>query len=182
MRRLSLHRPHAKVRKPGRQLRALRRWADSFAGHFPAEHAAHRYINWKIPVLDRLVRPPVITPAIQAECAQCLIDAAALVAQAKPGDLAHARTVAIIDLPDMFGSEVCVFFAEDYFQAFTERTSDYQRWTPLPKTRDLIDEMGLRVPDNFDVAGFAEVIRDEETGEAGEGEVWLVGECGSDLV
>jgi hypothetical protein len=177
MRRISVHRPDAKVRNPAGQVRALRHWAESFAGYFPVEHAAQRYMNWKIPVLDRLVRPPTTTPAIQAQCAQCLIDAAAHVALAKPADMAHARTVAIIDLPDMFGSEVCVFFDEPYFQSFADRTSEWQRWTPLSKSRNLIEQMGLRLPDGLVVAGFAEMIRDEETGEASEGEVWLVGEC-----
>ena len=178
MRRISVHRPTAKVRNPGRRLRALRHWAESFAGRFPVKHAGQRYMNWKIPVLDRLVRPPTTTPAIQAQCAQCLIDAAAHIVRAKPVGLADTRVVAVIDLPDMFGSEVCVFFDERYFQTFTDRTSDYQRWTPLPNARNLIEEMALRLPDGFAVTGFAEVIRDEETGEASEGEVWLVGECG----
>ena len=162
-------------------MRALRRWAKSFAGYFPTEHATQRYMNWKIPVLDRLVRPATTTAAIQAHCAQCLIDAAAFVAEAKPVELAQARAVAIIDLPDMFGSEVCVFFDENYFQSFTDRTTDWQRWTLLPKARNVIDEMGLLLPDTFVAVAFAEVIRDQETGDVREGEVWLVGECGPSL-
>jgi hypothetical protein len=154
------------------------RWADGFAGSFPVEHAGRRFMNWKIPVPDRLVRPPTTTAAIQAECAQCLIDAAAHVAAAKPADLAHARAVAIISLPDMFASELCVFFDAAYFRSFTERTADWQRWTPLPKGRSLAEEMGLSLPDDFVVRGFAEAIHDEETGETREGEVWLIGECG----
>ncbi|MDH3596811.1 MAG: DUF3916 domain-containing protein [Rhodospirillales bacterium] len=177
MRRISLHEPNAKVRNPARHLRALRRWTEGFAGTFPVEHAARRYVNWKIPVLDRLVRPPTTTPAIQRDCAQCLIDAAAHIARARPTELAQARSVAIIDLPDLFGSEVCVFFDEAYFESFTARDSERQQWTPLPKTRSLVDEMALRLPDGYSVLGFAEVIRDEETGEARESEVWLVGDC-----
>jgi hypothetical protein len=177
VRRISIHRPNAKVRNPARHLRALRRWAEGFDGTFPVEHAARRYMNWKIPVLDRLVRPPTTTSAIQRECAQCLIDAAAHIAQAKPIELAQARSVAIIDLPDLFGSEVCIFFDEAYFASFTDRTSEGQQWTPLPKTRSLVDEMALRLPDGYSVLGFAEVIRDEESGETREGEVWLVGDC-----
>jgi len=178
VRRISVDNPNAKVRNPARHVRALRDWAEGFAGNFPAEHAGLRNFKWKIPVLDRLVRPPTATAAIQAQCAQCLIDAAAHVAAAKPADLAQARVVAFIDLPDMFGSEVCVFFGEAYFRSFTDRDTDYQRWTPLPKGRSLVEEMGLRLPDGFVVLGFAEVIHDEETGETCEGEVWLIGECG----
>jgi len=178
VRRISVDNPNAKVRNPARHVRALRDWAEGLAGTFPAEHAGLRHFKWKIPVLDRLVRPPTTTAAVQAECAQCLIDAAAHVAAAKPADLAQARVVAIIGMPDMFGSEVCVFFDEAYFQSFTDRTGGYQRWTLLPQGRSLVEEIGLRLPNGFVVQGFAEAIRDEETGETREGEVWLIGECG----
>ncbi len=176
MRRISLHRPNAKVRNAARHLRALRRWAEGFDGAFPVARAGARYVNWKIPVLDRLVRPPTTTPAIQRECAQCLIDAAAEIARAKPVELAHARSVAIIALPDLFESEVCVFFDEAYFGAFTDRASEGQQWTPLPKTRSLVDELALRVPDGFGALGFAEMIRDERSGQTREGEIWLIGD------
>ncbi len=171
----------AKPRRPKRQLRALRRWAERHAGYFPVEFADMDSMNWKIGVGSDLVRPPTTTPELQAQCAQCLIDAAAHMARAKPPEFADARVVAIIPLPDMFGSEVRVFFDEGYFEYFTDRDTDDQRWTPLPENRSVIAEMGLRLPDGFAVIGFAETIDDEDEEGIREGEVWLIGECGPAL-
>lgn len=95
LRRISPHRPHARFRNPARRLRALRRWAAGFGGDFPAEHAELPCFAWKIPVLDRLVRPPTTTPALQAGCAQCLIDAAGHLARARPAGAPAARVAAI---------------------------------------------------------------------------------------
>jgi hypothetical protein len=178
MREITVDDFNEKVPDAARRLRALDLWAKEFAGTFPAKPAKQPFVHWKIPILDRLANPPTTTPTIQARCAQCLIDAATHLAEAKPGTLAKARVTAIISLPNLFASEVCIFFDEDYFESFTDRTAEWQRWTLLPAERNLLTEMNLRAPEDFFLIGFSEVIRDEEDDGVYEGEVWLVGECG----
>ena len=101
---------YPKIRGIKRRLKALDRWANSFIDYFPAEHARSKYWNYKIPVLDILVSPPKTTRKIQSRCASSLITAANHLLEGRPAELADTKITALITYPDMFGSELCIFF------------------------------------------------------------------------
>ena len=173
MRRISINRPRAKVRGVERRLRALDKWADSFEGYFPSEYSQEKYWNWKLPVLDRLVEPPTTNHEIQACCAQALLRAAKHLFEAKPEGYDQAVVSALITYPDMFSSEICVFFDRGYFDSFFDRNSEWQSLSAIPD-RKLSNSLSLEVPSPFIQSGYLYRTKDEWEGEVTtyEGEWW----------
>lgn len=164
MRRISINRPKEKVRGVKRRLRNLDKWADSFEGYFPSEHASERYWNWKLPVLDRLVGPPATSSEIQAHCAQAILRAATHLLEARPKEYSHAVVSALITHPQMFGSEICIFFDEDYFESFYNRNNEWQTLTPI-NDKDIAKTLSFDVPYPFVQSGYVYRIKDEWEGD-----------------
>ena len=173
MRRISVKRPKAKVRGVERRMRALDKWADSFDGYFPSEYSQERYWNWKLPVLDRLVEPPTTSDEIQSRCAQAILRAAKNLLEARPKEYDQAVVSALITYPDMFSSEICIFFDREYFDSFFDRNSEWQSLSPIPD-RKLSKLLSLEVPSPFIQSGYLYQIKDEWEGEVTtyEGEWW----------
>lgn len=91
----------------------------------------------------------------------------------------HARIFAIIGFPDMFSSEVCIFFDPNYLAAFCARHRDDERWT-RKSSDSLVGRLGLRLPPGFEEQGFDTFTCDATFNPPyiALGETWLVGEAG----
>ena len=162
---------------PVRVLRAFREWAAALGEDWDwAPYEGRGYFHWKIPVSYAFVSGKGARLAIQTRCVQVLIDAAAALAARKPKSLRHTRVVAIINLPDLFASEVCVFFEEAYFEGFAPRDSEDQTWTAIGDS--LAYRWGLQLPTGFGEVGYSTVTRDVDYGSnrVEEGEVWMFGD------
>lgn len=125
-RRLDLY-PSKKLRNPGRHLRQLARWPEWIAGDLaalgardPEAHFGGRFVNFKVPVFQKLVDPPHATLATQLACLRAIFDAAQAVEKSdkRPAD---CRVACLVSTPSLFNSEVTVFFDEDYFRSFLPR-------------------------------------------------------------
>jgi hypothetical protein len=161
-----------------RELRHLRRWAAELS--FPTTpFEGHGYRHWKIPVPRALIEGPHARRPVQAACAQVLIDGAESLIGLRPLELQHVRVVAIVGFPNMFNSEICLFFDPDYFAGFCDRDTDSQRWTRKPDA-DLVATLGLTIPTGFNIQGYDTVDRDESISPpwAEANQTWLVGELG----
>lgn len=160
-----------------RRMRRLRSWVAGLGEGFDWKpYEGRGYFHWKLALPYALVSGPTARPALQSRAAQVLIDAARTLADRRPPGLAGARVAAIINLPDMFGSEVCVFFDEAYFRAFAPRDDEEQTWTPVEAS--LARRWDLRLPPGFGERGFATELRDFDFGppHVVRGEVWMIGE------
>jgi hypothetical protein len=112
----------------------------------PVEH-------WHPPIDQRLTHPEVTSLAIQSEVAAALLAAAANLLAARPREHEGAVVAALLDMPDLFGSEIQVFFEEAYFQDFMADCA-VRSWTSLPAERSLARELGFRVPSGLLELGF----------------------------
>ncbi len=104
---------------------------------------------------------------------QTLIDRAFHLTSIAPTDL-ETRVVVAICLPELWGSQIIVFFGSDYYDSFFNRDSEDQKWTPLPVNRSFTREWNLRVPDGFSQRGYKEELRD--TDFTFDGEIWFIGQ------
>ena len=112
------------------------------------------YRNYKIPVHQYLVEGPQSSKDIRRKCAQYMIDAIAHLYNAKPSD-SNAKVTCVIARPDMFSSELCIYFDTAYLQSFLrERNDAYGNRTKISH-RSLSQELGLRVPPEFNEIGFS---------------------------
>ena len=82
------------------------------------------------------------------------------------------KVLLIISLPDIFYSELTVFFDEEYYNDFFKRNNEQQKWTRLPKNRSLLCEWDIQ--SNLPELGFLEEIIDE--GFSSKGELWFYGD------
>lgn len=159
-----------------REMRALRRGLQDQS--FPVgPYEGRGYYHWKLPTSHYLVSAPTARLPVQATCAQILLDTAKRLAQEKPQGLKHTRVYAIIDFPNMFQSEVCVFFDPDCIAELTACNSDDYRWT-RKSGGSLVDRLGLSLPVGFEELGFDTYSRDDSVDPPfiEEGEIWLIGE------
>ncbi len=141
-----------KLRGIPRRLRALRKWAKDFSGKYPSElqvalNKNPKYWNWKIPVARALVVGPYTTTAIQRECAQLLINACSFLMAARPVWAAQHRITCLICIPDVFTSEVCIYFDESYYQSKAAPAVNEYGCQELIAKRSLVDEWALCLPD-----------------------------------
>ena len=159
-----------------RELRTLRLWSESL--NFPkAPWEGRGYYNWKLPMPRALVSPPAARVPVQAACIHVLISAAERLASQKLPGLEHARVFAIVSLPDLFSSEICIFFDPDYQASFHTRDSADERWTLKPNDSP-IRRFSLSLPSDFEEWGFDTFYRDDtfDPPYIEEGETWLIGE------
>lgn len=79
-----------------------------------------------------------------------------------------------IDLPNLWLSQIIVFFEDDYYKNFFKRNTEYQRWILLSENRNIEREWGLSIPENMKVKGYSEKVIDEDY--TYNGELWFIGE------
>ena len=147
MRRISLYRYRGKLRGVKRRLRALDAWAESFNGFTPS-YDGRKFLNYKIPVLDRLVEHPTTKLNIQTKAFASLIKAARHLAENKDScNAPYYRVAVLLVLPNMFNSEVTLFFDRDYYKGFNHTQNllpDHKRPSAL---------FNVSVPDDFTEIG-----------------------------
>ena len=134
--------------------------------------------NWHLHVpVDQAFIDSQKTPHwVRRRCVQCLIDRSEHLRRLKPESDKPIRVVAYVTLPELWDSELIVFFGDEYFGTFFDRNSEGQTWTPLRESRSLEREWDLELPGGFQEKGYHERIRSEDYSH--DGEVWFVGELG----
>ncbi|WP_130537527.1 DUF3916 domain-containing protein [Thiomicrorhabdus indica] len=148
MRQISFNRPKQKVRGSHRRLKALDAWAGQFEGYFPLEYSDERYIDYKIPVLDRLVDPPTTTKEWQNRAIAAMFKAYENLHSAKPSEFLAVNIDLILTWPDLHGSSIIIFFDESYREGFYEKDNEWQK--RIPQTIGL-EGIPFDVPKSIDV-------------------------------
>jgi len=167
-----------KVRNIPRRLKALNRWADTFncpeRALFSQKEA---YRNFKIPVEINLVEGKYSTLRDKAACAQAMLNACSNLITVTADMDYHPRITAVICLPDMFTSEICLFRSENYFQSFITEDRSENGASALIKERSLATEWGLILPANVQELGISlEYFGSEDRDEWFSGERWYYGQ------
>lgn len=135
------------------------------------------YWHLHLPVAQDFISSPKTPFAIKRLCIQILLNQAEHLIKIKPHFNIRFRVVVAIDLPDLWNSQIIIFYGESYFNGFFERNDDYQKWIPLSMDRNIVNKWDLSIPDEMDCLGISEIIYGED-GELFEGEIWFVGEVG----
>lgn len=163
-----------------RRLNMLKRWADSFKDFNLSANVTHkeRYWHCKIPIMDSIVAPDA-SYEIRKECLQNLVNAHLNLINSKNkyNITGFSKVMCLISLPDMFSSEITVFFDKQYYKAFFKRDNDYQTWDLITdKGRSILKEYEIKVPSTVSLKekGYIETVRDD--GEEYKSELWAIGE------
>lgn len=178
MRRLDLH-PAKRLRGARRHARAFHAAMDRLDALTPPQ-SGERYANFKVPAAQKALSPRHGDPAFRRDVVARLIASADRMARRTP-----ARVAALIDWPDLFGSEVWVFFDAASAQAWDPRHRAAEprpartEWTDgwvearVP-AHDLLADLGLDVPEGFAAHGTELVEYDRDTDIVTTREEWVV--------
>lgn len=140
---------------------------------FPLPHRGGAYWHLHLPVARDFIDTTATPSGVRRLCVQTLIDRAFHLVSIAPNDL-NTRVIVAVCLPELWRSQIIVFFGSEYYDSFFNRDSEDQNWTPLPKNRSLEREWNLRVSDGFSQRGYKEELHD--TNFAFVGEIWLIGQ------
>ncbi|MBK4785728.1 MAG: DUF3916 domain-containing protein [Pantoea sp. Pent] len=174
-----LNRDHrTKVRNIPRRLKALNRWADTFNCPERALFSENeQYWNFKIPVEINLVQGKYSTLRDKAACAQAMINACSNLITVTADKNYPPRITAVICLPDMFTSEICLYRSEDDYQSFITENHSENGASALIQERSLAAEWGLILPANVQELGITlEYYGSENRDEWFTGERWYYGQ------
>ena len=176
-RRLDLH-PRKKLRGRARheraflaEMQALDRWTPIAAG---------RFANAKLPVYEKAVALRHGSATFRRAVVASLLDQAAKLAGRTP-----SRVAAIIDWPELWLSELCVFHDADYATGFDPATRVGQvrparttwdgGWVEArDPASDLFAELDLTIPRGFTAHGIEIVEYDTDTAHLTTREEWVV--------
>ncbi len=156
-----------KLRGIPRRLRALDRWADSFAGFVrPRSDQGERFCNARIPVHIDLVEGRQTNRRIQAQCVAAMLRAASHMSRAagvvRPD---YYRVACVFNWPRLHESEVTVFYDAGYYAGFMH---DRNALAP----RSLAGSLGLALPEGFVESG-CDITQPEDVRTV---ELWCIGE------
>lgn len=140
---------------------------------FPQPHRGDDFWHLHLPIAQNFIDHPNTPFGLRRLCVQTLIDCAHSLASVAPTNL-KSRVVVAICLPELWRSQIIVFFGSDYYDSFFNRDSEEQKWTPLPDNRRLAREWNLRVPHGFSQRGYKEELRDTDFNF--DGEIWFMGQ------
>lgn len=179
MRKLQSAGSRKKTRGMRRKCREMVREIYEGTNEFPClDYDGNSFWGLKPPFARYFIESSRTPHAVRRLCVQTLIDRAAHLVRLRPPELKSARVVVVISLPEMWSSELIVFFDGEYFANFFRRTDSYQQWKRLRPDIRLTRRWNLRVPDNFLEATFYEKILDD--GYRYSGIIWAIGELNAE--
>jgi hypothetical protein len=167
------------LRNPERHLKAIEGWAAGFARTYPEPDSYRPVVHWHLPADQRLVNPPTARPEHQRRALQALIEAARMMAEAKPAGRADEIVYVLLHWPEVFMAEVGVFLDPAYGRDFEKRTHRSQVLTPLPPERSLARDLGLILPTGFVERGYRERSEEEDAHDGlriYESDIWIIRE------
>lgn len=142
---------------------------------FPEEHApGWQYWHMHLPVDQAFIDSQKTPHWVRRQCMQCLIDGAERLKGLKPKSDDTIRVVASISLPQLWDSEIIVYFSQEYFDKVFSFEPEWRTWTPLRESRSVSKERCLTIPEGFQERGYHLRVRDEELPY--DGDRWFIGE------
>ncbi|HEJ7947452.1 TPA: DUF3916 domain-containing protein [Serratia liquefaciens] len=168
----------SKIRNIPRRIKSLNRWAEFFHNPERAVFSEEQYYwNYKIPVEINIVQGKYSKQNTKAECAQAMINACSNLMLSTADCDGTPRVTAVICLPDMFTSEVCLFRSEEYFQSFIAEGCSENSSLVLLRERSLAKEWGLILPDGVQELGITlDYYGGDDPDEWFSGERWYYGQ------
>ncbi len=140
---------------------------------FPRPYSNSGYWHLPLPVAMDFIDSTATPRSVRRLCVQTLLESAFHLTTLAPQN-EFSRVVVAVSLPDLWASQIIVFFDESYFDSFFVRNSPEQKWLALSQKRSLSKERSLLLPDGFEEKGFRQEVADED--EVFSNELWFFGQ------
>ena len=163
-----------KVRGQIRKFKNMENNIIESTSEFPEIDLDYGYWHLHIPISQRFIDSYKTPVALRRKCIQLIIDRVEFLINNKLQSDIDTRVVACINLPSLWDSQIIVFFGDEYYKNFFNRNTEYQKWIPFSKERNIFKEWDLNFPSSMKVKGYKEEINEEDL--SFEGELWFIGE------
>lgn len=88
----------------------------------------------------------------------------------KPQDIEYCKVVGMISIPDIWCSEIIIFYEQEYYESFFKRNSAYQTWIKI-KNNSFLECKQIQT--TLKEVGYQQIIRDEDIYQ---NELWFYGD------
>lgn len=157
-----------KQRGQYRKLRSMFRKIDQFT---PFERTDAKYEDFCVPS-DMFIEHSRTSGKIKTEfCRKWLKTTERFLAQ-KPENITFCKVVALLSVPNLWCSQITIFYDEEYWSEFWNRTGPYQYWTQIPDDISFVQKRNIKI--SLTEQRYYEKLVDEDY--IYEGELWYYGE------
>ena len=152
----------------------------------PFADTSDRYEHFHVPS-DQFISSPKTSGKLKTAFCEAWLQKTTKIIEQKPKDIPFCKVVAVIDEGDLWESQIIVFYDEDYYYSFWERSSTEQTWLPIDSdTRSFSKERNIKT--SLKEKGYIEILSDEDKQK--KSKLWCYGdveeglaicdECGSE--
>lgn len=123
------------------KLAALLNRIDQFE---PFRNADRKYERFLVPCSSGFINSKKINPKIKTAFFRKWIETTEKFILKKPGGLEFCKIVCVINVPNLWSSQIIIFYDRDYFNEFWNRKSPEQIWIRIAdKKMSLMHELGI---------------------------------------
>jgi hypothetical protein len=159
-----------KIRGARRKYNVFANRLKHYTEYFP-DTEDDTYWHIHMPCSDILLNSPKSPSFVKVGCANIIIERTKHLINIRPKSMEATKIVGVINLYNLWSSQIIIFYDTEYFNQFFQRDSEYQKWIPIPTD---YKRYFLRDIKDLSVKGFKEIIKDEDYEY--NGELWFVGE------
>ena len=141
---------------------------------FPKPHRKSDFWHLHLPVFRGFIDSTSTPFGIRRLCVQTLISRAEHLASIAPVGTTQIRVVVAVSLPNLFDSQIIIFYGAEYFDTFFNRRTATQQWTQLEDKRSLMREWNIQISSDFSECGYQEEITEPDFHQSGE--IWFIGQ------
>ena len=119
-----------------------------------------RYEHFHVPS-DPFISSPKTSGKTKTTFCRAWLQKTAEIIDQKPKDIPFCKVVAVIDKGDLWESQIIIFYDEDYYNSFWERSSTEQTWLPIDSdTRSFSKERNIKT--SLKEKAYIEILSDED--------------------
>ncbi len=132
------------------------------------------YWHFHMPCSNLLLNSPKSPSYVKTGCVNTIINRTKHLMSIKPQQMEDTKVVAVIDIHNLWDSQIVIFNDEKYYNDFFNRNDEYQKWILLKKesVKTFISKWNIAA--DINVQGYEEIIIDEDFKH--KREIWCVGE------
>jgi len=167
---LEINSTRKKQRGQKRKLGALLKYIDEFEAY---KNIDEKYEHFHVPCSCDFINSKKTSSKVKTAFCKKWLKATERFIKRKPSKLPFCKVVSLISIHDLWGSQIKIFYDEDYYNTFWDRKTPEQLWEQITdKNLSFIRERGITT--HLTEIGYRETLKDEDY--TYKGVLWFYGE------
>lgn len=149
---------YGKVRGQQRKLKRLLKYIEEIEP-YKFINNSERFEHYHVPG-DVWIEMPKTSSKVKTKFCKAWIKKTEEILDAKPEGLEFCKVVCDICIPDLWNSQIIIFYDREYYDSFWNRHGEYQDWTRIDDGLSFAKERNIIT--KLKEIGFKEIIHDED--------------------